>query len=132
MADQFPITVEFLKWQDSNIGDYVEYKIRVTYNEGYAQSSQFGINRPTSGVSLMRQSMGLTGLASQSQTPNQTPKAGGSNTWDIYKRYLNFVDLSEALLPYFKAEGIPPPKLPPKILNQANAQRNLDLTKRKN
>ena len=50
----------------------------------------------------------------------------------MYKRYSNFVDLNEALMPYFLAEGIAPPKLPPKIANKNTSQRNLDLTKRKN
>ena len=56
----------------------------------------------------------------------------GSNTWLVYKRYSNFVDFHEALIPYFKAEGIQVPHLPPKIANEANSMRNLALTQRKN
>ena len=51
-----------------------------------------------------------------------------ANQWVIYKRYSNFVDLHDVLLPYFKAEGLQIPPLPPKIANEANSQRNLALT----
>ena len=55
-----------------------------------------------------------------------------SNQWIVYKRYSNFVDLHDLLVPYFKAEGLQIPPLPPKIANEANSQRNLALTQRKN
>lgn len=32
---QFPISIKFLMWQDSNIGNYIEFKIQVTYHEGH-------------------------------------------------------------------------------------------------
>ena len=42
------------------------------------------------------------------------------------------MDLHEILVPFYKAEGIQAPGLPPKIANEANSQRNLALTQRKN
>jgi hypothetical protein len=51
--------------------------------------------------------------------------------WEIFKRYSNFVDLSEALLPIFKTENIEPPQLPPKIEIHNDSQRNFNLTERK-
>jgi hypothetical protein len=52
-------------------------------------------------------------------------------SWVIYKRYSNFVDLHESLLPFFTERGIAMPLLPPKIeLNNA-AERNSNLTNRK-
>jgi hypothetical protein len=48
-------------------------------------------------------------------TRNSSNVGQMENSWEIYKRYSNFYDLSEALKPYFEAEEIIPPKLPPKI-----------------
>ena len=32
---QYPMTIKFLMWQDSNIGNYIEFKLSVTYHEGH-------------------------------------------------------------------------------------------------
>ena len=34
IAAQFPLTIKFLMWQDSNIGNYIEFKMQITYREG--------------------------------------------------------------------------------------------------
>ena len=34
-SGQLPISVKFLMWQDSNIGNYIEFKVQVTYHEGH-------------------------------------------------------------------------------------------------
>ena len=34
-AGQFPISIKFLMWQDSNIGNYIEFKVQTTYHEGH-------------------------------------------------------------------------------------------------
>ena len=38
-AGQYPISLKFLMWQDSNIGNYIEFKIQVTYHEGHENAS---------------------------------------------------------------------------------------------
>ena len=78
--------------------------------------------------------MGLISPAVMSQVNRNSSHGNspGDNGWDIYKRYSNFIDLSEVLKPYFQAEGIPPPKLPPRIANKSDSRRNLNLTQRKN
>lgn len=85
-AAQYPISIKFLMWQDSNIGNYIEFKIQVTYHEGHENAGQ-------------RQS-----LVSPHASTNLDSQ--GSNQWVIYKRYSNFVDLHEVLVPFYKAEGI--------------------------
>ena len=55
-----------------------------------------------------------------------------NNQWELYKRYSNFVDLHEKLIPYFKAEGVAIPSLPPRIQNKKSSLRNQALTQRKN
>ena len=30
----YPLNVKILMWQDSNLGKYIEFKIKVIYNEG--------------------------------------------------------------------------------------------------
>ena len=30
----YPLSVRFLNWQQSNVGDYIEFKIRVSFQEG--------------------------------------------------------------------------------------------------
>lgn len=37
---QYPISIKFLMWQDSNIGNYIEFKLQVTYHEGSESSGQ--------------------------------------------------------------------------------------------
>ena len=111
---QLPITVKFLMWQDSNIGNYIEFKIQVTYHEGNENPGQ------------------RSSLMSPHHSTNSSDQLHGSNSWLIYKRYSNFVDLHESIVPYFKAEAILVPQLPPKIANEANSMRNLALTQRKN
>lgn len=101
-------------WQDSNIGNYIEFKLMVTYHEGHENAG-------------IRQSM-VSPMARQSSDLNQAD----SNKWFVYKRYSNFVDLHEALTPYFTAEGIRMPPLPPRIANESNSIRNQALTQRKN
>ena len=39
-AAQFPVSIKFLMWQDSNIGNYIEFKIEVTYHEGHENAGQ--------------------------------------------------------------------------------------------
>lgn len=77
---QYPLNVKFLKWQDSKIGKYIEFKISVYYQEGPGSVKEdvkdsFKDEKPTS-----------------------------IYNWVIYKRYSNFVDLYESLQPVFKAE----------------------------
>ena len=105
IAQQFPLTIKFLMWQDSNIGNYIEFKMQVTYREGL-DNINWSMASPHSSL----------------ESHNQTSNPG--NTWIIYKRYSNFVDLHEALMPFFKAEAIQPPLLPPRISNEQNSQRN--------
>lgn len=105
---QFPINVKFSKWQDSNIGNYIEFKISVFYQEGPGAKKSADFAKD-----------------SADETPTST------YNWFVYKRYSNFVDLSESLAPYFKAEGIDAPNLPPKIELLNDSQRNQRLTIRK-
>lgn len=119
-AGQYPISLKFLMWQDSNIGNYIEFKIQVTYHEGHENASG------------QRQSLISPHASANLDNFLHHGPGGGSNSWVIYKRYSNFVDLHDILIPYFKAEGIQMPALPPKIANEANSQRNLALTQRKN
>ena len=51
--------------------------------------------------------------------------------WIIYKRYSNFVDLSEALQSVFKSEQLTEPQLPPKIELNNDSYRNQYLSDRK-
>ena len=88
-------------WQDSNIGNYIEFKLQITYHEGHENTS--ARNSLSDGTNDSRE---------QQLNPNQ---------WIIYKRYSNFVDLHEALVPFFKAEGLQIPMLPPKIANEASS-----------
>lgn len=88
-------------WQDSNIGNYIEFKLQVTYHEGSENSGQ-------------RSQL-------NSHSSNELNASGFSNSWVIYKRYSNFVDLHETLVPFFKAEALTVPQLPPKIANEATA-----------
>lgn len=97
-------------WQDSNIGNYVEFKVQVTYHEGHESGT--------------RQSLGTP---HHSGDPSNMP-TDSMNQWLVYKRYSNFVDLHDVCLPFYKAEGIQLAKLPPKIANEATSQRNLALT----
>lgn len=90
-------------WQDSNIGNYIEFKLSVTYHEGHENAG-------------VRHSM-----TSPHHSANSASDQGASNSWIIYKRYSNFVDLNDALVPYCKAEGLQAPVLPPKIANEATA-----------
>ena len=108
IKEQHPITVEFLKWQDSNIGQYIEYKIRVTFHEGH-------------GTSRESQSLVQAIKANKEFLRGSTNVSQSDNQWDIYKRYSNFVDLSEVLMPFYQAEGVAPAKLPPKIANKNNS-----------
>jgi hypothetical protein len=68
-----PLSVCFLKWQQSNVGNFVEFVIRVRYQEG-----------PKNAVDARRS------------------KPSDMLEWDIYKRYTNFADLHESLLPYYR------------------------------
>ena len=70
-------------WQDSNIGNYIEFKIQVTYREGQENPANRSIPSPHSSDSQKH----------------------ATNSWVLYKRYSNFVDLYEALKPFFKAEA---------------------------
>lgn len=99
-----------MRWQDSKVGKYIEYKINVFYQEGPG-SKKFVQDSRNSLVS------------------NDVEK--NIYRWEIYKRYSNFVDLSEALLPYFRAENLEPPLLPPKIEFTNDKNRNQNLTDRK-
>jgi len=67
-------------------------------------------------------------LANSVQFAMTSPAMGSSSSniyqWEIFKRYSNFVDLCEALQPFFLAEGIAPPELPPKIEIGNNSLRN--------
>ena len=101
-------------WQDSNIGNYIEFKIQVTYHEGHENAGQ------------------RSSMISPHASANLDNLQGGSNQWILYKRYSNFVDLNDILVPFYKAEGLQAPALPPKIANEANSQRNSALTQRKN
>ena len=112
----YPLNVKFIMWQDSNLGKYIEFKMVVTYNEGDSNPNKSTNVSPTA-----------------AQAPNVRESfTTQSNQWEIYKRYSNFIDLHDKLMPYFKAEGVTPPLLPPKIQNKKNAYRNQALTQRKN
>ena len=102
--------MKFVKWQDSSIGKYIEYKIRVFFQEGPGSQS------PTY---YQRSSMAF----------DEEPTSIYS--WTIYKRYSNFVDLHESLAPIFADLGIPAPSLPPKIELNNDIERNQNLTDRK-
>jgi hypothetical protein len=106
---QFPFNVKIIKWQDSNIGKYIEFKIGVFYQEGPGskKSTDFG-----------RESI-------------QEERPSSAFNWFVFKRYSNFVDLSESLAPYFKAEGLDAPMLPPKIELLNDSQHNQRLSHRK-
>lgn len=90
-------------WQDSNTGNYIEFKIQVTYHEGHE---------------VNRQSMHHS---NNSVNESQSSKSQAPNEWIIYKRYSNFVDLHEVLVPFFQTEGLKVPHLPPKIANDATS-----------
>lgn len=108
--EQYPLTVKFLMWQDSNLGNYIEFKIRVTYHEGHE----------TPGIRTS-----LTSPHQSIEAPVNPHATSGSaqaeNSWIVYKRYSNFIDLHETLSGYFKAEGLRAPRLPPKIANERNS-----------
>ena len=103
-------------WQDSDLGKYIEFKIRVSYNEGNGSAHKSSVVSPTAGEHT-------------SGSSHSTPSG---HTWEIYKRYSSFIDLQDKLMPYYKAESVMPPVLPPKIMNKKNAHRNEALTQRKN
>lgn len=63
--------MKFVKWQDSKIGKYIEFKISVYYQEGPG-----AINPPGAG----RDSL-------------SDDRPASIYNWIIYKRYSNFVDL---------------------------------------
>ena len=113
----YPLNVKFLMWQDSNLGKYIEFKIRVSYNEGEGNPHKSSTVSPT---------------AAQQHQANDRDSGLRSNEWEVYKRYSNFIDLHDKLLPYFKAEGVVPPVIPPKIMNKKTTQMNQALTTRKN
>lgn len=66
----YPINIKFLNWQDSKFGNYVEFKIRVKYQEGPQENNSVFNPRPDS-----------------------DPVAPFE--WDILKRYSNFVNLHD-------------------------------------
>ena len=63
----------------------------------------------------------LDGTKSNHNSAASSLDQSASNQWIVYKRYSNFVDLHDLLVPYFKAEGLQIPPLPPKIANEANS-----------
>ena len=79
-------------WQDSNLGKYIEFKIKVIYNEGDSNPHKSQTVSPTG-----------------AQIPSRESFAPLTNEWEVYKRYSNFIDLHDKLMPYFKAEGLTPP-----------------------
>jgi hypothetical protein len=122
-----------VKWQDSGLGKYIEFKIKVFYQEGHGsdqsgQGGAFNFNGQQPMVSPLANNVqfAMTSPALGSQT-----KTSNIYQWEIFKRYSNFVDLCEALQPFFLAEGITPPELPPKIEIGNNSLRNQALTERK-
>jgi hypothetical protein len=91
-----PLSVCFLKWQQSNVGNFVEFVIRVRYQEGR-----------------------------QNAVHNRQSKPSDMLEWDIYRRYTNFADLHESLLPYYRQqEQLVFPELPPQISDQESPTRN--------
>ena len=94
-------------WQDSNLGDYIEFKIRVSYNEGEGNTT----HRSTS----------VSPTAAGANTSQNRDSGLMNNQWEIYKRYSNFMDLHDKLTPYFKAEGVTPPVIPPRIQNKKSS-----------
>ena len=97
--------MKILLWQDSNVGNYIEFKIRVRYQESPQKTgSRLSIN---------------------DDDPSDDFE------WDIFKRYSNFQHLYDQLFPVFQALGIKPPELPPKVDNTDKKTRNQILTKRK-
>lgn len=82
VTGQYPLNVKFVKWQDSKIGQYIEFKIIVFYQEG----------------------PGVKKLIDFARDSIIDDKPSNIYQWVIYKRYSNFVDLNEALKPYFKAD----------------------------
>ena len=84
-------------WQDSNLGKYIEFKIKVMYMEGYDP------------------------LKSGENQPRISKHIQGAKEWELFKRYSNFIDLHEKLGKYYDAEGIKKPYLPPQIPNKNNA-----------
>ena len=101
-----PINIKFLKWQDSSLGSYVEFKIRVRYQEGPQEYSN------------------------EINYPGADSKPYDTFEWDIYKRFSNFSALQDQLLPYFKLMGQEAPKLPP-MIDRSDRNRQQGLTKRK-
>jgi len=70
-----PLSVYFLKWQQSNVGNFVEFVIRVRYQEGQGLKNNVDPRRS---------------------------KPSDMLEWDIYRRYTNFAELHESLLPYYR------------------------------
>ncbi len=70
----YPINIKFLKWQESTVGSYIEFKIRVRLQEGL-QTNLFGKERTSTPI-MNRETLDTT------------------CEWDIYKRYSNFVMLN--------------------------------------
>jgi len=111
---QFPLNIRIVKWQDSRIGKYIEFKIVVFYQEGPGSTKQ---------IEFDRSSMDSNGA--KTEVPSTI------YSWIVFKRYSNFIDLHEALEPVFRTENIPQPTLPPKIELINDTQRNANLTDRK-
>lgn len=76
----FPFEVRFLKWQESSVGNYIEFKIRIRFLECEQEE------RPPF-----------------SNDVDQEPT--GKAEWDIYKRYSDFVTLNDLLMPFVRAKG---------------------------
>lgn len=43
----YPLNIKFLMWQDSDLGKYIEFKIRVSYNEGDGSAHKSSSVSPT-------------------------------------------------------------------------------------
>lgn len=95
---QFPLNIKIVKWQDSRIGKYIEFKIVVFYQEGPGSNKHTEFDRNS-----------IDSSSGRIEVPSTI------YSWIVFKRYSNFIDLHEALEPVFRAENITQPKLPPKI-----------------
>ena len=97
VVDCFPFHIRFLKWQESTVGKYIEFKIQITFLEGeHRELAPFAMDD-----------------ADFTPKPNEL-------VWDVYKRYSDFVTLNDQLLPLLQATGQVAPELPPPIPNETS------------
>ena len=42
--ERLPLMIEMIKWQESTVGNYIEFKIKVRYQEGCVKTSDFDVS----------------------------------------------------------------------------------------